>query len=134
MPFAFWSAPEYRAGYRAAGVRAEQARLERRDRENRLEAEVRAALARIRSAAEGLALARGALLPHAEQALQSVQAAYHAGKASFLDLMDAYRMAIAAREEVLMAEVKVARSRADLEAAAGMGWDALAGAAGEDRP
>lgn len=134
LPFAFWSAPEYRAGYRVAGIRAEQARLERRDRENRLAAELRAALARIRAAAEGLEVARTALVPQADQALRSVQAAYDNGKSSFMDLMDAYRMAIEAREEELMAEVKVARSRADLEAAAGMDFDALAGAAGGGRP
>jgi outer membrane protein TolC len=134
LPFAFWSAPEYRAGYRASGVRADRARLELRDRENRLAADVRAALARIRSASEGLAVARAALVPQADQALQSVQAAYHAGKSSFMDLMDAYRMAIGARERELSAEVKVVRSRADLEAAAGMEFDALAGAAGGSRP
>lgn len=134
LPFAFWSAPEYRAGYRTADVRAEQARLERRDRENRLAAEVGAALARIRAASEGLETARAALVPHAEQALRSVQAAYHAGKSSFMDLMDAYRMSIEARERELTAVVKVARSRADLEAATGMEFDALARAAGGERP
>lgn len=134
LPLAFWSAPRYRAGYRSASVRAEQARLERKAAANRVAAEVRAALASLRASAEGLDLARIALLPHAEQALQSVQSAYAAGRSGFMELMDAWRMALEAREEEAEAVVKVARSRAAVEAAAGMEFAALEREAGKPAP
>ena len=130
MPFAFWSAPRYRAGYRTAGILAEKARLERRAGSNRLAAEIRTAMARMRAAAEMLDLARSAMLPHADQALQSIQSSYTSGKASFMDLMDAYRMSIEAREDELAAVVKVVGSRADLESAVGMDMDGIAQAIG----
>lgn len=125
LPMAFWSAPQYRTGYRSAGLRAGKARQERKAAANRQAAEVRAALASLRAAGEGLDVARIALVPHAEQALQSVQSAYAAGRSSFMELMDAYRMALEAREEEAEAVVKVARSRAAVESAAGMDFEAI---------
>ena len=123
LPFAFWSGSRHRSQSRAARARAEQSRLELRDEGNRLSARVRAALSRIRAAAEGLEVARAALVPHAEQALHGVQAAYNSGKASFLDVMDSYRVALGAREREAEAAAGLLRGRADLEAAAGMDYD-----------
>lgn len=130
LPFAPWSAPRYRGGYRSAGTRAEMARLERKQEENAVAAAIRAALASLRAAEEGLELSRAALVPHAEQALQSVQAAYHGGKSGYMELMDAYSTAIEAREGEQEAVVKLLRGRADLEAATGMTIDELALALG----
>lgn len=129
LPIAPWSAPRYRGDYRAAEARLERSRLERKAAANALASGIRSALARLESAAERLELARTALVPHAGQALRSMQAAYDNGKAGFMDLLTAQRAALEAREEEQQALVRVLRGRAVLEAAAGMDYGDLAAAA-----
>lgn len=80
---------KYRAGEREA--RAEGAALaqERRDRENRLLADLKLALYGYRNADRKMELYESALLPKAEQSLGVTLQSYETGESMFSDLMDA---------------------------------------------
>ena len=106
---------------------------ERKDAANRVAAEVRSALARADATWRQWELAGGALVPQAEQALNSSLKAYQTGKGEFMPLLDAYRAALGARLERDMAAAKVMQGRADLERAVGMDLDSIPGAAGKRR-
>ena len=125
VPVAPWSAPKYRAGYRIARLNRDRAGRERKAAANRVDSEVRAALARTVTAWRQWELAGDALLPQAEQALRSTLSAYQTGKGGFQELMDSYRGALSARLERHMAAARVMQGRAELERAVGMDLDSI---------
>lgn len=129
VPVAPWSAPKYRAGYRIAKLNRDRTGRERKAAANRVDEEVRAALAGTVTAWRQWELAGDALLPQAEQALQSTLSAYQTGDGGFQELIDAYRRALAARLERHMAAARVMQGRADLERAVGMDLDSIPAAA-----
>jgi cobalt-zinc-cadmium efflux system outer membrane protein len=133
VPVAPWSAPKYRAGYRIAKLNRDRAGRERKAAANRVDAEMRAALAKTSTAWRQWELAGDALLPQAEQALQSTLSAYQTGKGDFQELMDAYRGALSARLERHMAAARVMQGRAELERAVGMDLDSIPVAAAAAR-
>lgn len=125
VPVAPWSAPKYRAGHRIARLNRDRTARERKAAANRVGEDVRAALARTTTAWRQWELAGDALLPQAEQALQSTLSAYQTGKGDFQALMDAYRRALSARLERHLAAARVMQGRAELERAVGMDLDSL---------
>jgi cobalt-zinc-cadmium efflux system outer membrane protein len=125
VPVAPWSVPRYRAGYRIAKLNVERSERERKAAANRVDAEVRAALAKSATAWRQWELAGGALVPQAEQALQSSLNAYQTGKGDFRELLETYRAAAAARLEKHMAAARVMQGRAELERAVGVDLDSI---------
>jgi outer membrane protein TolC len=103
----------------------EKAERDRRQAANRVDADLRAALARADAAWRQWKLAGDALVPQSEQALNSSLSAYQTGKGGFMGLLDAYRAALAARLEKDMAAAKSLQSRAELERAVGMDLDSI---------
>jgi outer membrane protein TolC len=125
VPVTPWSSGKYNAGYRIAKVNMEKAERDRRQAANRVDADLRAALARADAAWRQWKLAGDALVPQSEQALNSSLSAYQTGKGGFMGLLDAYRAALAARLEKDMAAAKSLQSRAELERAVGMDLDSI---------
>ncbi len=86
-----WRA-SYRAGERQRRAQHRAALAERDQRANTLMARVKMVLFRYRDADRKAGLYRDTLLPKATQSLQATEAAYRAGKGSFLDLVEAERV------------------------------------------
>jgi len=80
-----------RAAEREARARENAALLRREEEQNRLGAKLDEALFALRDAERKIALYGGSLLPKAHQSLEVTQKAYSAGKAGFIDLVDAQR-------------------------------------------
>ena len=104
------SLPLARSKYRAAERQAEAERAaavkERADRENNLAAELEEALYGFRDAERKIDLYRDTLLPMARQSIEVARQSFEAGRADFLDLIDAQRT-------LLEFELSHARARAD---------------------
>jgi len=82
---------KYRAAEREAQARLAAARLDRADRENALSASLKAALFGFRDAERRTELYGNTLLAKARQALDVARQSFEAGKADFLDVIDAQR-------------------------------------------
>ncbi|HUU82542.1 MAG TPA: TolC family protein [Phycisphaerae bacterium] len=82
---------KYAAGQREARARHLAAMAEKSERRNALAARIKMALYQLRDADRKIDLYRDTLLAKARQALESTEAAFRAGKAGFLDLVDAER-------------------------------------------
>ncbi len=82
----------YSAAVREAQARHLAALKAKADRENTLGAEVKLVLYRFRDAERKIDLYRDTLVPKAEQSLKALDAAFRAGQASFLDLVDGQRI------------------------------------------
>ncbi len=126
VPVAFWSLPRYRAGYAQGEANVAQAKREYASMRNMLLAKAQEALLKAESGAELARLAKSVLVPQAQQALESNQAAYQGGKGDFMTLLDAYRTRLMARENAEMAIMQLSASQADLEEAVGLGLDEIA--------
>jgi outer membrane protein TolC len=126
VPVAFWSLPKYRAGYAQGEANLSQAKREYANMRNMLLAKAQEALLKAESGAEMARLAKSVLVPQAQQALESNQAAYQGGKGDFMTLLDAYRMRLNAKENAEMAIMQLSASQADLEEAVGLGLDEIA--------
>jgi len=83
---------KYRAAGREARARLRAATLQRMDKENTLGSDTKMALYKFRDAERKIGLYRDTLVPKAKQALKATETAFSAGKASFLDLIDAQRI------------------------------------------
>ncbi len=81
-----------RAGVEEAEAKRDAAEEIRTARENALQAELKMVLYRCRDAQRKINLYGGSLVPQALQSLNVTQQAYEAGKADFLDLVDAQRL------------------------------------------
>jgi outer membrane protein TolC len=126
VPVAFWSRPRYRAGYAQGEANVAQAEREYANMRNMLLAKAQEALLKAESGAELARLAKSVLVPQAQQALESNQAAYQGGKGDFMTLLDAYRTRLMAKENAEMAIMQLAASQADLEEAVGLSLDEIA--------
>jgi cobalt-zinc-cadmium efflux system outer membrane protein len=131
VPVAFWSLPRYRAGYAQGEANLAQAGMEYASMRNMLLAKAQQALLKAESGAELARLAKGVLVPQAQQALESNQAAYQGGKGDFMTLLDAYRMRLTAKENAEMAIMQLSASQADLEEAVGLSLEEIALKLGE---
>lgn len=126
LPVAFWSLPRYRAGYAQGEANVAEAKREYANMRNMLLAKAQEALLKAESGAEQARLAKSVLVPQAQQALESDQAAYQGGKGDFMTLLDAYRTRLMAKENAEMAIMQLSASQADLEEAVGLGLDEIA--------
>jgi len=82
---------KYRAGVREASAGYEAALKQEQDLRNNLLADLQMALFRVRDAERKIDLYSNALIPKARQALEVSQQSLEAGKAGFLDVIDAER-------------------------------------------
>ena len=82
----------YRAAERQAEARLRSAQRALADRENTLGSDLKVALYYMRDAERKMDLYRDFLIPLAEESLKATEAAYTAGGADFLNLLDAQRM------------------------------------------
>lgn len=120
IPFAFWSAPRFKAGMTRSRAALNQARQEYSDMENMTTARAQEALLKARSSAELARISRTTLLPQAQQALESNLSAYQGGRGEFMMLLDSYRMRLMARQDSEMTLMQVLVSQAELEEAIGL--------------
>jgi len=97
---------------------ATQAQL--KQAENMTEAEVREAYARFMAARHVAALAEHALIPEAQLAARSAQAAYEAGETTALNLIDSQRLYLNAKISYYEAVAETVKSFAALERAVGL--------------
>ena len=83
---------KYAAGVREAEFRHDAALKMRADRANMLGIEVKLALYQMRDSRRKMSLYRDTLVPKARESLQATEAAFRAGQANFVDLVDGERM------------------------------------------
>lgn len=88
---------KYRAGVREAKARSESVRLKREEAKNRLLAELRLVLYKLREAERKIALFGDTLLPLAQNSLEVAEQAYRAGRSDFMQLIEAQRMLLEVR-------------------------------------
>lgn len=108
-----------KAGVRETAAMTEAAHEQVRDLTVQAESEVRALLAATRSQRNLASLYESSIIPQAEASLQSAEAAYEAGGADFLDVLDSERRLLAAKIAEVEALSDLGKSLAALERAVG---------------
>lgn len=116
----------YTAGVKEAAARFDAARAAFRSTVNDVDVSVRAAGARLTTIAERIRQHERALVPQAEQALRSAEAAYSAGTVDVLDLLDSEEMLLDARLELARLESDYMQALADMERAIGTAFPEVA--------
>jgi len=106
---------KYAAGVRQAKARRRAVRLARTNKANTLAAQLKLTLYRYRDAERKIDLYRDTLLPKARQAIKVTEASFRAGKAGFLDLIDAQRVALAFELALQRAQADRAQRLAEIE-------------------
>lgn len=91
IPFAFWTKPKYDAGVQEAESAVAAARAQQHTMENLTRFQVKDLLARLRATDQVATVYHTTILPQAVQSLDAARAGYRAGKAGFLDLIEAQR-------------------------------------------
>ena len=110
---------KYDAGVREAAERAEAARAAHHTTVNETRRAIRAAAFRLRAIERQIELFDRTLLPQAEQALISTEAAYSTGGADVLDLLDGGRLLLDVRLGLSRLHADYFVALADVERAAG---------------
>ena len=110
---------KYRAGVREAAARLDAADAALRRIVNDVDGAVRAAGARLSIIEGRIRLLERALVPQAEQALRSAEAAYSAGTVDVLELLDSEEMLLGARLDLARLESDYMQALADMERAVG---------------
>ncbi|MDE0350629.1 MAG: TolC family protein [Gammaproteobacteria bacterium] len=116
----------YAAGVREAAARLDAARAAFRRTVNGVDVAVRDAGARLTRIAARIRLHERALVPQAEQALRSAEAAYSAGTVDVLDLLDSEEMLLDARLALARLESDYMQALADMERAIGTAFPEVA--------
>ena len=111
--------PKLRAGVDEARLKEYRARAAYARQEDRILFEVQDAFINLESLREQLDLYRRALIPQAEQSLQSSEAAYTTGKLSFLELLDSERFLLHVRYGYAKVKSGYLIGLADMERALG---------------
>ena len=112
--------PVLRANLREAKAQAELSRARYEEAQTRTEFEVTDAYVRWETAKNLVDLYRTAVIPQAEQALDAAEAAYRAGQADFLNLLDSERVWLSAQLTYWRAYSDTAKFLAALERAVGV--------------
>jgi len=110
---------KYRAAELEARARLRAATLARTEHENKLDSDAKMILYQFRDAERRIGLYRDTLLPKADQSLKATETAFSAGKASFLDLIDAQRVRLEFQLAYERAWTDHAQRLAELEAMVG---------------
>nr|WP_178117714.1 TolC family protein [Pseudomonas sp. R5(2019)] len=99
----------------AASRRADQARDLRNAAELRLRTELRQALDQWRTAEQALVSFDQVILPSAQRAVDAASRGFEAGKFNFLDVLDAQRTLISARDQYLQTATQLTEARVRVE-------------------
>lgn len=116
-----WSGKN-RARIEEAGARREAAVYELSDKTYALEAQLSQAAFTYDDAARKLALYQDTLIPQARQSQETVEDAYAAGKADFLNLIDAERLLLEFQLELERARANLEIGKARIEMLTGQEW------------
>ncbi len=87
--------------------------------ENRVEASIRSLAHRLESVGEQISLFEKVLLPQAEQAVRSTEAAYSSGSLGVLELLDSERISLDVRTGLARLQSDYMKALADMERAIG---------------
>jgi len=123
IPFAFWTKPKYDAGVQEAAAAVAVARAQQQTVENLTRFQINDLLAKLRATDQMATLYRTTILPQAGQSLEAAQVGYRAGKAGFLDLIDAQRTWRGFQLEYFTALVDRQHRLAELEQVVGITLD-----------
>jgi len=123
IPFAFWTKPKYDAGVTEAAAAVAAARAQQQTVENLPRFQINDLLAKLRATDQMATLYRTTILPQAGQSLEAAQVGYRAGKAGFLDLIDAQRTWRGFQLEYFTALVDRQHRLAELEQVVGITLD-----------
>jgi cobalt-zinc-cadmium efflux system outer membrane protein len=123
IPFAFWTKPKYDAGVQEAAAAVAVARAQQHTLENLTRFQINDLLAKLRATDQVATLYRTTILPQAEQSLEAARAGYRAGKAGFLDLIDAQRTWRGFQLEYFSALVDRQHRLAELEQVVGIDFN-----------
>ena len=123
IPFAFWTKPKYDAGVQEAAAAVAVARAQQQTVENMTRFQINDLLAKLRATDQMATLYRTTILPQAGQSLEAAQVGYRAGKAGFLDLIDAQRAWRGFQLEYFTALVDRQHRLAELEQVVGITLD-----------
>lgn len=110
---------KFDAGVLQATEELQASREGYRDVVNDTERSIRSVQFRLRTIQEQLSLFEGALVPQAEQALRSAEAAYATGQLGVLDLLDSERMLLDVRLGLSQLDSDYMKSLAEMERAIG---------------
>lgn len=116
-----------RAGVREAQARRESAKLKREETKNRLLAELRLVLYKLRDAERKIGLFGGTLLPLAQNSLKVAEQSYRAGRSDFMQLIEAQRMLLEVRLSYQRAVADREQRLAEVEMLVGGGFAPSAG-------
>jgi outer membrane protein TolC len=119
IPIAPWSSGKYSGRAEENEVNVRSGELNLVDMKNMAASSVQDAWGRMKSRLEQVRRYRGAILPQAEQTLQSTLVSYRTDKTDFLSLLDSYRMVQMLRMEYYMLVAEYLISYASLEKAVG---------------
>jgi outer membrane protein TolC len=119
IPFAPWASGKYGGKAEESELNIRSSELSLANMKNMAAGEVRDALSRTRSRFEQVRRYREAILPQAEQTLQSTLVAYQTDRTDFLSLLDSYRMIQMFRMEYHMLVADYLTAFASLERAVG---------------
>ena len=119
MSLPFLRAARYDAAFREAAERSTSARAAYRTTVNETERAVRSTGFRLQSIERQIALFENALLPQAGQSLIATEAAYAAGGAGVVDLLDSQRVLLDVRFGLARLDVDYLKALADLERSVG---------------
>lgn len=120
---------KYRAGVREAEARRESVKWKREEAKNRLLAELRLVLYKLREAERKIKLFGDTLLPLAQTSLEVAEQAYRAGRSDFMQLIEAQRMLLEVRLSYQRAVADREQRLAEVEMLAGGGFAPSAGEA-----
>jgi outer membrane protein, heavy metal efflux system len=120
IPQAYWSRKGYESRIREAHINIRRARADYENMRNMVFLDVHNAYETLRADREVVLSYRTTLIPQAEQTLESTIAAYRAGTADFLMVIDSARMLLETRRDYEMGITRFMTSQADLEFAVGM--------------
>jgi outer membrane protein TolC len=123
IPFAFWTKPKYDAGVQEAAAAVAVARAEQHTLENLTRFQINDLLAKLRATDQTATLYRTTILPQAEQSVDAARVGYRAGKAGFLELIDAQKAWRGFQLEYFTALVDRQHRLAELEQVVGITLD-----------
>jgi len=110
---------KYRAAEREAAARHLAVAAKKEERQNALEADIAMTMYKLRDAERKVDLYRDTLLPKARQSMNTTEAAFRAGSATLLDLLDAERILLEFELSGERAFADRGQSMAKLEALSG---------------
>jgi outer membrane protein TolC len=123
IPFAFWTKPKYDAGVQEAAAAVAVAQAQQHTLENLTRFQINDLLAKLKATDQVATLYRTTILPQAEQSLEAARVGYRAGKAGFLDLIDAQRAWRGFQLEYFKALVERQHRLAELEQVVGIDFN-----------